>query len=114
MGQLHRMSEMYQLGICERCFCFQGIKVIPDPAIKNSNIPITFPLCNSTQQPLVGYCTKIIPVILKASQQLKSTPKKSISKSRKVMVWVGDKQYEQGHFNDYLKQLKSERKSENG
>lgn len=115
MGDAHRKSELLQLGICESCFCFQGIQVIPDPAITHSTIPIQFPICSSTQSPLIGYCNKSIPKQSRASQGIKSQSKsksKSSSKSKKVMVWIGDKQFEQGHFNDYLKQLKSESKGQ--
>ena len=117
MGQLHRMSKLLQLGLCEKCFCFRGVKSCPDPLIKNSNIPIQFPVCASTCRPAAGYCNRKITKQSKASQGIKptkTTRKKQISNPGKIMVWVDGKQFEQAHFKDYLKQLRLERKAKNG
>jgi len=108
----YKMSEQLSSGVCESCFSFRGVTSRPDPTIKNSIIPISFPICASTLHPRMGYCTHKPQVISPASQR--SRPQASKSKPpkyAKVMVSLGSSMVEQGHFNDYLKQLKQERKS---
>jgi len=113
MGQKqYRMSEQLKSGVCEKCFSFQGVCERTDPAIPNSTIAIPYPICASTLHESVGYCTKTpLPSTTPSSASQKSRPisKKSIAKSKKIMVTIGDNKYEQGHFNDYLKQLKSKK-----
>lgn len=109
------MSEQLRSGVCESCFSFRGVTSRPDPAIKNSTVPISFPICASTLHPRIGHCTHKPSKISAASQRSRPVQSKSKpSKSTKVMVSIGDKLYEQGHFNDFLKLLKQERIKRNG
>jgi len=104
------MSKQLSDGVCEKCFSFKGVTSRPDPAIKNSIIPISFPICASTLHPLLGYCTHKSSTVSKKSQQSRIVSKSSkFAKSKKVMVHLGDTMVEQGHFNDFLKLLKQER-----
>jgi len=109
------MSKQLSDGVCEKCFSFCGVTSRPDPGIKNSVTPISFPICSSTLHPTVGHCTHKPITISPASQRSRPVQSKSKStKSKKIMVHLGDTMVEQGHFNDYLKQLRKERKGRNG
>jgi len=107
------MSKQLSDGVCEGCFSFRGVTSRPDPAILLSTVPVAYPICAATNHPLIGYCTHTPPKISPASQR--SRPKQSKSPApKKVMVSLGNRTVEQAHFNDYLKQLKRERKMKNG
>ena len=109
------MSKQLSDGVCEKCFSFRGICSRPDPAFPKSTIPISYPICASTLHPSLGYCTHTPSKVSAASQRSRQVSKSTkFSSPKKVMVFLGDKMVEQGHFNDYLRQLKQERKEKNG
>lgn len=112
MSELHRMADQLRDGMCEDCSCFKGTVTRPDPADSKSFTEILYPICASTIHPMVGYCTKTnIPKVTAASQRSRQLSPKSkrIPKSPVIMVTIGDKKFEQAHFNDYLKQLRKEK-----
>lgn len=105
------MSKQLSDGVCEKCFSFGGVTSRPDPAIKDSTTPISFPICKSTLHPLLGYYTHKPPTLISpASQKSRPQSRSKSPKPQKIMVSLGNIQVEQAHFNDYLKQLKSEKK----
>jgi hypothetical protein len=91
----------------ESCFSFAGVTSRPDPAIRDSVVPVMFPICKSTLHFKVGFCThapsvKVSPASQKSRQ--KSSKSKAL-KPKKITVFLFGKEVEQAHFNDYLKQL---------
>lgn len=106
MGQFHRMSEQLQAGVCQGCFSFRGIESRPDPSFPKSTDPVEMPICASTQQPLVGYCTKTIRKPSAASMRGNPT---TVRTHKAKKVFIGKREVEQATFTDYIRQLKRER-----
>jgi len=109
------MSKQLADGVCEKCFSFGGICDRIDPAFPKSSKVISYPVCLSTLHPSVGYCTHTPSgKVSAASKKSRPTaPKSKSTKSKKVIVYLGSRKVEQAHFNDYLKQLKQEKKGRN-
>jgi len=102
MGKMYSMADNLRDGVCDKCFSFTGKVVI------EVGIPHPYPICESTVHPMVGYCTHGNQKPSRASNRPPKSKPKSI---KKIMVKLSDgRLVEQAHFNDYLKQLKSERK----
>jgi hypothetical protein len=106
MGQYHRMSEQLQSGVCKGCFCFQGTTRRPDPSFPKSIDLVLMPICTSTQQPLLGYCSKLELKQPSAASMRGNPTSIKISKAKRVMI--GNREVEQLTFRDYLKYRRAE------
>ena len=110
MGQFHRMSEQLQSGVCATCFSFGGIEQRPDPSFPKSTDLVEMPICASTQQPLLGYCSKT-EISQPSAASMRGNPTTiSIRKAKKT--FVGNREVDQLTFRDYLKQRRLERASQ--
>jgi len=104
MPNYPHMADQLKNGVCQSCFSFGGVMRCPDPLLPKGG-DIDFPICHSTVRPFVGGCNRLPKKISKAGMSgiVKSKP----TKPKKV--FIGNEEFKQLHFNDYLKQLKSER-----
>jgi hypothetical protein len=103
------MSDQLQLGVCQDCFSFRGIEQRPDPSFVKSTNLVSMPICSSTQQPLLGYCSKIKLKQPSAASMRGNPTSISIRKTRKT--FIGNREVDQLSFTDYLKQRRAEREN---